>query len=267
VSKKKRAAEKNSPAIPPLWAKVLISSLLMIHLTAVFVPPFRFASLAGPDAGSPVAMDIMETLRPYIDAAYLDHGYFYFAPNPGASHLVRYEVAAAKGQEEKEYVFPDLKRERPRLLYHRHFMLSETFHRSFAPPQPPADLPPAGPEREEELTRWQDARHRYELMRDSIENHLSKKYGQPIHITRVEHRPPSPGEALDGMRPSDPSLFSDLSETEGDSSDGALPAGGQLAPFTGPAPFANPSPFSPLRVPFNQPQSQPAEDIAPGVAK
>ena len=30
--------------------------------------------------------------RPYLEAAYLDHGYAFFAPDPGPSHLVRYEL-------------------------------------------------------------------------------------------------------------------------------------------------------------------------------
>ncbi|NIO41435.1 MAG: hypothetical protein GTO41_15415, partial [Burkholderiales bacterium] len=67
---------------------------------------------------------------------FLDHGYRFFAPEPGPGHLVRYEVttsdgAGAAGQ------FPDRDRIWPRLLYHRWFMLSETaFAASSSLPSP-----------------------------------------------------------------------------------------------------------------------------------
>ncbi len=67
---------------------------------------------------------VWSVYRPYLQAAYLNHGYHFFAPEPGPSHLVRYEVELADGSRQSGF-FPDRTRHRPRLLYHRYFMLSE----------------------------------------------------------------------------------------------------------------------------------------------
>ena len=54
----------------------------------------------------------------------LANGYRFFAPEPGPSHLIRYEVTLPDGTR-KEGFFPDRAHHQPRLLYHRYFMLSE----------------------------------------------------------------------------------------------------------------------------------------------
>ncbi len=105
---------------------MVVSLLLLIHITAVFIAPFTFASSSGPGSASPFAVGLMNALRAYIDAVYLDHGYFFFAPNPGPSHLVRCRLEYEAGREAEESTFPDRQRHWPRLLYHRHFMLSES---------------------------------------------------------------------------------------------------------------------------------------------
>jgi hypothetical protein len=62
--------------------------------------------------------------QPYLDVLALGNGYRFFAPEPGPSHLVRYEITLPDGTLEQGY-FPDRAKHRPRLLYHRYFMLSE----------------------------------------------------------------------------------------------------------------------------------------------
>src|SRR5262245_46752829 len=146
MPKRHAAAELEPPATaqeaaPKLWIKLLVSAALAFHLTAVFVAPFAFACNSGP-VPSPLASAVYGWFRPYLGALYLDHGYFFFAPNPGPSHLVDYKVEFADGRPPVTGRFPDLATERPRLLYHRHFMVAESLNNRFAPPTPPPEPSP-----------------------------------------------------------------------------------------------------------------------------
>jgi hypothetical protein len=199
----------------------LISVLVVLHLVAVFTPPFRFASLSPQGEASPLADSMYRLFQRYINASYLDHGYFYFAPNPGPSHLVRYEVDQGEGKEPLSGVFPRIEPQRPRvfgtqlprLLYHRHFMLSETLHTYFTPPEPPEGLP-EGPEGERVRAEWKQRREAYLALKKSFEEHLSAVHGgRPVTITRLEHRQPSPLEYREGMPIDDQRLYRDLPET------------------------------------------------------
>lgn len=206
---KASAAEPAAPALSRRWRWIL-SGLLLLHVTAVFVAPFTFATSRAPGMASPFAATVMNLLSPYIDAAFLNHGYFFFAPNPGPAHLVKYRLEFDDGREPVERMFPDLQRHWPRLLYHRHFMLAESLNGRFTPAEPPPEVA-ADP-----LARagWQRSRRSYELLRDSYAEHLRSRYGASrVTLTRVEHRLPSPLEVLEqGMRLDDPSLYIELSE-------------------------------------------------------
>jgi len=59
----------------------------------------------------------------YLDTTYLNHGYGFFSPDPGASYIVRYRITQSDGGLITGR-FPDLDEHWPRLRYHRHFMLS-----------------------------------------------------------------------------------------------------------------------------------------------
>lgn len=111
--------------------RFVISLLLIFHLAAVISAPYSMSRPA-------LAEDLRKVLQPYLQACFLDHGYQFFAPEPGPSHLVRYELKLADGSN-KEGVFPNLKEQWPRLLYHRHFMLSEFVNSSYVPPEAPAE--------------------------------------------------------------------------------------------------------------------------------
>jgi len=235
MSKRKGAAELESPPLTPQeasfapWVKWLVSAWLVVHLTAVFVAPFAFASNSGP-APSPFADAAYRLFRPYIGALYLDHGYFFFAPNPGPSHLVDYKVEFDDGREPVTGRFPDLKTERPRLLYHRHFMLAEALNNRFVPSEaPPEPSPPpltasvaektlyqaARKNHDRQVAMWKHARRQYEAMRGSIENHLKHEFGgQRVTLTRVEHALPAPDEVeLGGAKLNDPDSYRNLPET------------------------------------------------------
>jgi len=134
-------------------------------------------------------------VQAYSEFAYLNHGYAFFAPDPGPSHLMRVDVAEAPDGE-ASMTYPDLSRQWPRLLYHRHFMLTEFLNNVYAPPIPEA--------LEEEVAAgdpWRAERKRYEAVRDSIRRHVQAARQLPeleaITIERVEHRMPFVDEYLE----------------------------------------------------------------------
>ncbi len=120
------AAENAGRGLSPAW-RVTISGVIALHLAAVFTGPWAFAPLH-----SRLADDAYSLLRPYIEVMALGNGYRFFAPEPGPSHLLHYEMTLADGSR-REGEIPNLKTEWPRLRYHRHFMLSEFINSIDAP--------------------------------------------------------------------------------------------------------------------------------------
>ncbi|NQV26466.1 MAG: hypothetical protein HQ518_19085 [Rhodopirellula sp.] len=104
----------------PLSRRVrgVVSVLLILHLVAIASAPLAMEPASLP------AQKVFAVFRPYLDAAFLNHGYHFFAPEPGPSHLIRYELTFSDGRVENG-ILPDPAKQRPRLNYHRHFMLSE----------------------------------------------------------------------------------------------------------------------------------------------
>jgi hypothetical protein len=203
-----RQSEAEVPPLAPA-TKLVLSGLILLHLAAVFWAPFAFACNVGPSS-SPLADPVARWLHPYLAAMYLEHGYFFFAPDPGPSHLVRYRIEFDDGREPLVGTFPDLATERPRLLYHRHFMLSESLFNRFTPPDPPPEPtpPPLTASAAEkaafqrvrdayarDLAAWQHQRRQYEALWRSFEEHLLHEHGgSKVTLTRVEHRLPAPDE-------------------------------------------------------------------------
>src|ERR1700722_11148109 len=83
--------------------KLLLRLLNALHVAAVFVGPW-----AMPPHGSELARSIANAFGPYLQAAFLNNGYRFFAPEPGPGHLVRYEIVTHDGQK-IEGSFPDRK--------------------------------------------------------------------------------------------------------------------------------------------------------------
>jgi hypothetical protein len=230
------SSQSTTPAGPwRPWLKLLASALIAFHLPAVFWGPLAFAC-----AGSPLTDSVFAVLRPYLDALYLNHGYSFFAPDVGPSRLVRYKVEFADGREAITGVFPNLATEQPRLLYHRHFMLSEALSNRFAPPDPPPEPTPppltasaaekarhraVQQEFARELAAWQHQRRQYEAMWKSFEQHLLAQYGgSKVTLTRVEHRLALPAEVqYTGRKLNDPTSYIDLPETTPRSPNGQEP--------------------------------------------
>lgn len=104
-----------------LRTRIIVSVLVVLHLAAVFSAPF-----AMPQPSSELSVGIDLVTGPYTSALYMRHGYRFFAPDPGPSHLLRYEVVDESGDVVAGR-FPDKSNHKPRLMYHRFFMISEHF--------------------------------------------------------------------------------------------------------------------------------------------
>jgi hypothetical protein len=196
------AASQTSAAKPlALRWRLLISAVVLFDLIAVVVAP---AALLFP---SETAMVARRLISPYIDATYLDHGYQFFAPEPGPSHLVRYRLAMPNG-DLRRGEFPDLKTQWPRQFYHRHFMLSEKLTSLFPPPLPPR--PPEVP-----LAEYRQAQAEYAQGMDAFRQ-FAKSYAQQlmraagakrVHLELVEHAIAPAEEVAKGRRLDDPESY------------------------------------------------------------
>ncbi len=199
-------------------AKLLVSGLVALHLTAVFIAPMSFAARPG----SPAIDPLRAALLPYIQALFLDHGYAFFAPDPGPSHLVEYRLEFADDRAPTTARFPNLREHQPRLLYHRHFMLSESLQSYYAPaiaPRFPVEM--AAEERARELATWRQARDRFELLRDSYARHLTAANAAKkaeVHRVRHDFLPPtqftSDFDPAGPRRLDDPRTYIDLDAAE-----------------------------------------------------
>lgn len=103
---------------------VLLNVWLVFHVFAIFISP------AGMPPASPLLVDAARVAMPYNQLLFLNHGYHYFAPDPGPSTLIGYSIERPddipiRGR------FPDTSTF-PRLMYHRYFMLAENI-RAFSP--------------------------------------------------------------------------------------------------------------------------------------
>ena len=119
--------EEEFKPLPP-WSlpiRIAVLALLMLYLSIVVLAP-----LTNPTGALQLTTPIAEAVSPVHEALYLDHGYRFFAPNPGPSHIVVYEIETAEGEQINGH-FPDRDNTSPRLLYHRWFMLSESVFRQY----------------------------------------------------------------------------------------------------------------------------------------
>ncbi len=133
------SAESGSPSSSPfrgrVWVKRIVSAWLLYHVLAIIVAPASVAPSSG------LMQTCWRAFRPYLQVLYLNHGYHFFAPEPSSSTLVGYSLEFPDGGSEVGR-FPH-RGIAPRLLYHRHFMLTEflgfvddaeeqPWHRSYA---------------------------------------------------------------------------------------------------------------------------------------
>ena len=195
-------ATGNSLTKPTAWPgrrKLLVSLLLAFHLTAVVVAPWS----AVPPT-SQLAVGVRRVFNWYLNLAYLNHGYRFFAPDPGPSHLVRYEVELEQGRLEYGR-FPSLTDQWPRLLYHRYFMISEAVFNLTEPVR-------------EKPERFNDDQHRKdfeaqrrlsrELVRSLARDIARRHEGvRNVKLFLQEHAIPFPQQVENGMSLDDESLY------------------------------------------------------------
>ncbi|MEW4530314.1 hypothetical protein [Maioricimonas sp. JC845] len=151
-----------APKPPRSWWRrlgfALVNVWLVVHLAAIVIAP------ASVSPSSPLIRSAWDQVHPYLQTLYLNHGYNFFAPQPGESTLVGWEVTRDDGSTESGR-FPD-RSMFPRLLYHRHFMLTESL--GFVPP--PLKL------------KWHE----------SYAQHLCHTHdGQQVRLERITHLLPS----------------------------------------------------------------------------
>jgi len=190
---RKSASDADSVGGIKLWSgpvRLVVSVVLVWHLVAILLGPLSLPP-------SILASAVQPLFRPYIRAAFLDHSYKFFAPDPGPSHLIRYDVVTADGSHRRG-TFPSRSENWPRLLYHRHFMLTEFI--GSAPPVPTFDLRQEW--HKQPLWDWQGAYAK------SYANHLLDKYqGRSVSLELVQHALSSPDQVLGGAKLDDPASY------------------------------------------------------------
>lgn len=222
-----------------LRAKLLISAAVVLHFLCVLVEPFQFFTRS-PRGESEAARSARRVLAPYTEMAYLNHGYFFFAPEPGPSHLLACDLTYANG-DQAELRFPDKQAQWPRLLYHRHFMLAEFLHQLHQPPADPAlaQVDPAA------FKQWQSSRNVFEQVRESMKTHVAARYdAASVSIRRLVHTLPSSSDVLQrGMPLNDPALYEELLDEPANSAQpfpvdpqGTPPLLSPLGPILSPGP-------------------------------
>ena len=100
------------------WWKGVVSLWIVYHLAGIVIAP------ASVPPSSDIVRNSWRLVGPYLQFLYLNHGFHFFAPDPGPSTLVRYVADLPDGTSVVGQI-PDKQTMRPRLLYHRHFMLTE----------------------------------------------------------------------------------------------------------------------------------------------
>jgi hypothetical protein len=139
---------------------VLVNVWLVYHLAAIVLAPWSV-----PPA-SRLVQNSWRTVGAYDQILFLNHGYHYFAPEPGNSTLVAYVLEMPDGSLQTGRI-PN-RDIRPRLLYHRHFMLTESLASD--------DLSPSV---------------RTELIRAMARELCREHHAQRVTLSRVTHRLPS----------------------------------------------------------------------------
>lgn len=154
---------------------VLLSLWLAFHVFCVFISPGAMPPV------SPLLQDGYRLALPYNEALFLNHGYHFFAPDPGASTLVSYE-ASRPGDSPLVGRIPDVTI-RPRLLYHRYFMLAENV--------------------------WAfDEKSQAEIQEAYARHFASLHNAKSITLKRISHEPSSILRIQAGGKLDDPEMFS-----------------------------------------------------------
>lgn len=199
----------------PAGGQIALLLGFFIHFSGVLSEPLRFFSRSEVRTGPEFAW-LAETMKPYSQWLYINHGYFFFAPNPGPSHLIQCAFSPPDNGESAEksspkLTLPDRAEHWPRLLYHRYFMLSEFYTNRFAPKQVTEELK----KDTEFMQRWSFDKELYDQLQKSMVASLKHSRGKEIvELRRVERLLPDSQQVLrEGWTLNDARLTNVLSET------------------------------------------------------
>ena len=147
--------------IARLLGFAVVNLWLVFHLAGIVIAPWSVPP------SSRLVQNSWGKIGWYVQLLFLNHGYHYFAPEPGSSTLVAYVLEMPDGRQETGRI-PN-RGIWPRLLYHRHFMLTEFLAAS-------DNYPPAV---------------RKELLR-SMARELCREHGAiRVTLNKVTHRLPT----------------------------------------------------------------------------
>lgn len=184
----------------------ILSFVIGFHLLALIAQPMSmFSEMRAADTGL-----LRDVMAPYIEVFYLDHGYFFFAPNPGPNHLVECQIEPAEGSgkiapKELWFRFPDRNLHWPRLYYHRQFMRSEFYNTVFVPSNA-VERMKDNPVALRQVQRDWDI---FQSVEGSFVKHLKAIHpGSRVQLQRIEHQLPTSFQVLqEGWRLTDPRLY------------------------------------------------------------
>ena len=208
--------------------RLAASVLLVIYLGIAFLGP-----LSNPVASDHFSRPLRELVSPVHQSLYQGHGYRFFGPDPGPSHLVHYRVTQNDGTI-LEGKFPDRENQWPRLLYHRWFMLSETLYEEHAFTPDPESFQQEQKALQEELEnvrkageykllevlereisdrkrRYDRTTQRIDSLVSSLESFLGKRYeGSKVELFLQERTLPEPMDTTIGVKLDDERYLSPL---------------------------------------------------------
>lgn len=212
-----KLSNSEPPAIRcPTSIQYVLLVAFLIHFLGVLAEPLRFFSRSEIRTAPEFAW-LSDTMKPYSQWLYLNHGYFFFAPNPGPGHLIQCTLSTTASDESSDkepgqvLLLPDRNEHWPRLLYHRYFMLSEFYTSRYAPEQVTQDLK----KDLEFMQTWASDKELYDQIRTSITSSIKQTLGkETVELRRVERLLPDSQQVLkEGWSLNDPRLTSLLPET------------------------------------------------------
>ena len=118
--KTEHSNRQKSPLSPT--ARAIISVAIVMYLLVVLLGP-----MSNPISSANFTEPLSRIVSPIHESLFLGHGYRFFGPDPGPSHIVEYKIKLSDDSI-SEGRFPDREKHWPRLRYHRWFMLSETIY-------------------------------------------------------------------------------------------------------------------------------------------
>ena len=219
----------------PKKMQAFLLAIGSVHMLGVLAEPLRFFSRSEVSVAPDFEL-LADTMQTYSQWLYLDHGYFFFAPNPGPGRLIQCSVQPVLESEDlstsqdlqiqaeapAETTLPDKQNQRPRLLYHRYLMLAEFYNSRFAPIHISAE----SRKDTEFAARWAQDWVMYDRLQASMMKSLKHKLGSGrITLSRLERSLPTPYMVLNEKVPlNDPRLLDVLPESFPDPTVQELPA-------------------------------------------